>query len=489
MPRIILCSVDVVINSLVGDLVHASWRCVGDFARFVEIGKKELLDTEKLDMSVIARSVTFTAFDNTEMLVHPNDYYRKAYITFVGPRLTLHEILSMCQSGKIKPLPITEFDVSEISQAYRFFSSKDRVGKVFISLEKPNSIIKIMPPRYTSKFALDKSYLLIGALGGLGRSLSSWMRSQGARNFVFMARSSASKKEGKAQVDYLRRFGARDVSSSSDVEKAVAESNALGPIGGVVHAAMGLNEDLFGLSNLNVEGRGTSTVPFRARLRPPDFFLLASFMSGTVGVATETNYCAANAFLDAFSYWRRRQGLPTVSIGLVIVSEVEALLLRRGIQPLNEGEFLRVVDLGIVVVVVIVLRRPSVFKLLEKGFEMTRTVMDDEWSSILSAALDFDQTRNTGDPNNTSGGASLGWMKRFPEVAAKCLMKETNVSSLKEALNLVIGRKFSNFILMSYEKIDYARSFAQLGVDSMMASDFHAWFWNGFAADIPFLNI
>lgn len=36
---IILCGVGVVINSLVGDLMHASWRCVGDFGRFVEVGK------------------------------------------------------------------------------------------------------------------------------------------------------------------------------------------------------------------------------------------------------------------------------------------------------------------------------------------------------------------------------------------------------------------------------------------------------------------
>ncbi|CAG9942769.1 unnamed protein product [Clonostachys rosea f. rosea IK726] len=511
--------VDVVINSLVGDLMHASWRCVGDFGRFVEVGKKELLDAGKLDMSVFARGATFTAFDNTEMLFHPDDYYRKTYISMVK------EILSMYRSGKIKPVPIMEFDVSEISQAYRFFSSKDRVGKVVISLENLNSIIKVMPPKYTSQFASHKSYLLVGALGGLGRSLSSWMRSQGARNFVFIARSGASKKEAKEQVDYLRRSGARvqvvqgDVSRSSDVEKAVAESKALGPIGGVVHAAMGLHEDLFG--RMTNEGWHTSVRSkwrgawnlhnaLQSQAASPDFFLLASSMTGTVGVATETNYCAANAFLDAFSYWRRRQGLPTVSIGLGMVSEVgylhenpqiEALLLRRGIQPLNEDEFLQVVDLGIsnsgrdignsTVTNSHMLTGMETFgvrKLLDKGFEVTHTVMDDERSSILSAALDFDRTRNTGDPNNISSGASLGWMKGLPEVAAKSLMKETSAPSLKEALSLVIGRKFSNLILMPFEKIDYARSFAQLGVDSMIASEFRAWFWNGFAVDIPFLD-
>lgn len=181
--------------------------------------------------------------------------------------------------------------------------------------------------------------------------------------------------------------------------------------------------------------------------------------------------------------------------------QIEALLLRRGIHPLNEDEFLQVVDLGIsnagrdignsIVTNSHMLTGIETFgvrKLLDKGFEVTRTVMDDELSSILSAALGFDRTRNTGGPNNISGDASLGWIKGLPEVAAKSLMKETSASSLKEALSLVIRRKFSNLILMPFERIDYARSFAQLGVDSMIASDFRAWFWNGFAVDIPFLN-
>lgn len=49
----------------------------------------------------------------------------------------------MYRAGEIKPVPITAFDVSEIAQAYRFFSTRDRVGKVVISLENPGSMIKV----------------------------------------------------------------------------------------------------------------------------------------------------------------------------------------------------------------------------------------------------------------------------------------------------------------------------------------------------------
>lgn len=71
--------VSVVINSLVGDLMYASWRCVAEFGRFTEVGKRELLNAGKLDMHMFTRSVSFTAFDTTEMLYHEDEYYRGLY--------------------------------------------------------------------------------------------------------------------------------------------------------------------------------------------------------------------------------------------------------------------------------------------------------------------------------------------------------------------------------------------------------------------------
>lgn len=35
--------VDIVLNSLVGELLHASWDCVAKFGKMVEIGKRDIL--------------------------------------------------------------------------------------------------------------------------------------------------------------------------------------------------------------------------------------------------------------------------------------------------------------------------------------------------------------------------------------------------------------------------------------------------------------
>jgi NADPH:quinone reductase-like Zn-dependent oxidoreductase len=129
--------VDVVINSLVGDLMHDSWSCLAEFGRFVEIGKRELIDAGKLDMRVFLRNSTFTAFDLSELFYAEDPFNRSTWDRLMA------ETMDLYRTGKIQPPPIKVFDVSEIAQAYRYFAGKDRVGKVVISMENPQARVPV----------------------------------------------------------------------------------------------------------------------------------------------------------------------------------------------------------------------------------------------------------------------------------------------------------------------------------------------------------
>lgn len=72
--------VDVVLNSLTGDLMHTSWACIAKFGRFVEVGKRELVDAGKLDMHKFLGNTTFTAFDLSELYHAEDEYYRDIWI-------------------------------------------------------------------------------------------------------------------------------------------------------------------------------------------------------------------------------------------------------------------------------------------------------------------------------------------------------------------------------------------------------------------------
>jgi hypothetical protein len=156
-----------------------------------------------------------------------------------------------------------------------------------------------------------------------------------------------------------------DVANTTNVDAAVLACLATGcSIGGVVQAAMGLHEALFirmtnkaWYTGITSKRQGTWSLHqvLEGHHNELDFFLLTSSVSGSVGTATEGNYWVVNGFLDAFARWRRTKGKPGVAVGLGMISEVgylhenteiEALLPWKGIQPLNEDECLKVVDMA-----------------------------------------------------------------------------------------------------------------------------------------------
>jgi len=55
--------IDVILNSLVGDLLDESWRIVADGGCLVEIGKKDIVDRNYLSMEPFDRNCSFKAAD------------------------------------------------------------------------------------------------------------------------------------------------------------------------------------------------------------------------------------------------------------------------------------------------------------------------------------------------------------------------------------------------------------------------------------------
>ncbi|KAI1412955.1 polyketide synthase-like protein [Hypoxylon sp. FL1857] len=517
--------VDVVINSLVGNLMHASWRCVASFGRFIEIGKRELADAGRLDMHGFLRNATFTAFDMEEMTLSDDPFHQE----LVSRKI--QEALEYYRSRHIKLPPMTVFDVADISQAYRYFSTKDRVGKVVISLENPESQIQVSEPKYSGVFDPEKVYLLVGCLGGLGRSLSRWMLGRGARNFVFLGRSGSDKPDAQKLVSRLRNAGASvvvvkgDVAIASDVVNAVEACIATGKrLGGVVQGAMGLKEAIFSqMTNeawhIGVDCKWAGTWNLHNAIEGHDesldFFLMTSSNSGSVGVATEANYCASNGFLDNFAQWRRSQGKPAVSIGLGMISEVgylhenpeiEAILIRRGVQAIPEDEFLQLIDLGIsqdghdsasqntddyaAAHILTGMESVGFRKLLAQGFDVNNLPMQDPRSRLLAESLALEQRALEVQGGARKVGQFAGAVEKVASISdLRDFMARADAGTMRDAILQLVRRKFSNLILVPAEQIDDLKPLAQFGVDSMLAAEFRTWFWVTFEVDIPFLDL
>lgn len=186
-----------------------------------------------------------------------------------------------------------------------------------------------------------------------------------------------------------------------------------------------------------------------------DFFLMTSSVAGRVGTATESNFTAANSFLDSFAKYRRRQGRPAVSIGLGMISEVgylhenpgiEAVLLRKGIQPIKEEELLSIIDIALCrprqnalegAHVLTGLETQGMKELRQRGFEGTIPTLNDPRAAILASSLDGESDAHS---KKTDSG--------LPPALAEILEAGGDDGAVLETIVGIIVQRLANLILV-----------------------------------------
>ncbi|KAH6656006.1 hypothetical protein BKA67DRAFT_515368 [Truncatella angustata] len=475
------------------------------FGRLVRIGQKANTSNLSATSNASHKNVAIFNLDIAYLLGIKSSAGRKVLQRLFADAIALYreDNLHLDENLQI-------FNVDRVADAFRSVASKS-AGGVVVSFQVETSVVKTIPLKYTTNLSPDKVYIMVGCLGGLGRSISKWMVKRGARKFVFMGRTGTDRAPARRLVDDLSRSGAKvtvirgDVVNYADVDKAIKAAD--GPIGGVIQAAMGLDEALF--TTMSSEYWHTGLAPkltgtwnlhnaLHGQESELDFFLMTSSVSGSVGTATEGNYCSANYFLDVFARYRRHLGLSAISVGLGMISEVgylhenpeiEALLIRKGIQAINEDEMLQIIDVSISskwtplddydslahAHVLTGLEPLGLKELRAKGFEGTSPVMGDPRASLLSAAID-DQD----DGSNNAANSGL------PAEVAQAL---ESGESLENAVLKALGKKFSNLVLVAADKLDTTKPINDIGVDSMLAAEFRGWLFQIFQVDVPFLTL
>ncbi|KAJ5321623.1 polyketide synthase [Penicillium brevicompactum] len=173
--------VDVILNSLTGDMLHESWRICADGGTFVEIGKKDIADRNVLSMEPFDRNCSFRAMDFS--------YTRDISDSLIAD--LLDEIFDLVNAGHVKPIsPITTFSFGDIRSALAFIRSGRHMGKVVISDgEIPDVQVPIRPKTQTLALRGDASYLIVGGLKGLCGNLAIHMAQHGAKRIIVLSRS------------------------------------------------------------------------------------------------------------------------------------------------------------------------------------------------------------------------------------------------------------------------------------------------------------
>lgn len=177
------------------------------------------------------------------------------------------------------------------------------------------------------QFRKNRTYLITGGLGGLGLTVSKWMIEQGAKYLVLVGRSAPTLLADRT-IDEMRKHGTEVQVMNADITDygQVAEifervRKDMPSLAGIVHAAGVLDNapivdlDAGRLSNvLAPKVDGTWNLHMATAQENLDFFVFFSSAVSVLGSPGQGNYAAANSFLDAMAHYRRRQGLPAISI-------------------------------------------------------------------------------------------------------------------------------------------------------------------------------
>ena len=75
--------VDVVLNSLTGDLLHDSLRVLAPFGRFVELGKKDIVESGRLPLENFKENLAFIAFDLLSIYYSKHERHHKLWQAYV----------------------------------------------------------------------------------------------------------------------------------------------------------------------------------------------------------------------------------------------------------------------------------------------------------------------------------------------------------------------------------------------------------------------
>ncbi|KAG6168183.1 Type I Iterative PKS [Claviceps purpurea] len=347
---------DFVLNSLSGELLHASWACVAEFGYLLEIGKRDLIGGGKLDMRPFLANRNYCCVDIDGLWERTRVHVARAL---------LFSILDFYGKGFISPLPRKIFPAHQTQDAFRFMEKGQHIGRVGVTIKTAGEDEAETTFQSTSKvlkvaFSPSASYLMVGGLGGIGRAVSTWMVEHGAREIIFMSRSAGLTNEHEDFIKELESMGCAvklhrgDVTKLEDVERAIYIASH--PVKGIVQMTMVLADENF--TQMSYQKWMAATAPkvqgtwnlhnasMAARL-DLDFMVMFSSISGIVGQAGQANYASANSFLDAFAQYRNGLGLAASVVDMGAVEDIGWLsehqemigvLSRAGMKPLLEQE-------------------------------------------------------------------------------------------------------------------------------------------------------
>ncbi|KAL7373659.1 hypothetical protein ABVT39_011910 [Epinephelus coioides] len=248
---------------------------------------------------------------------------------------------------------------SETPKSY-FNSKKLAVVALDKSVSSTLSDIPLLPTK-KQLFRKRAVYIVAGGLTGLGFETVKFISQRGGEYIVILSRSKPTPDVQHEIHNVEKQCGnfistmECDVSVSECVHKVIS---VIGqkfpgcPIRGVFHSAVVLHDGLIETLDRSLYEKvfkpkvnGVLNLHHATKHCQLDYFVCYSSISAFLGNASQTNYAAANTFLDMFCHYRRKLGLPGQSINWGALN-IGLLLNKEHFQRFLEAKGMMVLDVA-----------------------------------------------------------------------------------------------------------------------------------------------
>ena len=309
--------VDIVLNSLTGAAQLAGLELLAYDGRFVEIGKRDVYEHTRVDLYPFRRNLSF--------------FYADLLLMSANAPATLGDLLrsvyGMVADGTLPTPEHSARPMTEAATAIREMSSAQHTGKLILTVPREKQSGVAVPPNQAKVFREDGSYIVTGGMGGLGLFLAAAMASAGCGRIILTSRSQPNP-QAQRTIERLRANGADvvvecgNIADPQTAHRLVSAATATGlPVRGVLHAAAVVDDATLGNITDDLIDRdwapkvhGAWHLHNATSGQPLDWFCSFSSVAALFGSPGQGAYAAANSWLDAFTAWRRAQGLPATAI-------------------------------------------------------------------------------------------------------------------------------------------------------------------------------
>ena len=452
-----LGGVDVVLNSLAGSAMQASLHLLRPFGRFIELGKRDFLDNSPLGLRPFVRNISYSGVDLDELLAHDRR-------TVEDMMTTLSRLLA---SGVLRPLPHEVFEPHEAVAAFHMMQASEHVGKIVLKPAQSGAPdLAALTPCINPGL-----HLVIGGTKGFGFETACWLARHGATTVLLASRSGKVDDELLPAVDAMRATGVAimvkqvDVADADAVDDLVTKAcSAYGPLKGIVHAAVQLDDSLISSLDpqrlravLATKVAGAINLDRATADQPLDYFVVYSSATTMIGSPGQGAYVAANAFLEGWARQRRARGKPALAIGWGAISDAgmiardrklaERLRRTTGVTAIRSNELLahlgRLLALG------------EAADPVQVYTNISASGAADKLSLLKSPA--FSELALTGASARTGDEGDL-----LEQLAGKDQAQALDI--VKRAL----GREVAHILRMPEADVDPSRPLGELGLDSLM---------------------